>query len=110
MFENVLLYSEGENGKTMIGMPTLDNVKVEARVMGNEKGEKIRVFKMSSKKRTQRTVGSRPHFTRLKILKISLLSGSVKAAKEEVEEPAVDVKKTAAPKKAPAKKKAAAKA
>lgn len=104
MFEQVLLVSEGEGGKTWIGQPYLTNVKVEARVVGHEQGEKIRVFKMSSKKRTQRTVGSRAKYTRLKILKISVLNG---ASKVEASDSDASTQKAAAKK--PAAKKPAAK-
>lgn len=106
MFEKVLLLAESDKGNVLIGTPNLDHVKVEARVMGEEKGEKIRVFKMKSKKRYQRTVGFRAKHTRLKILKISVLSAGAKVAKT-VEEPAPLM--TEAPKKAPAKKPAAKK-
>lgn len=102
--DHVLLYADDSAQKVMIGTPYLDHVKVEARVLGHEKGEKIRVFKMKAKKRYQKTQGHRSHYTRLKVLKISVLSGS--SAKMEQEEegekseiPKVASKKTAAPKK-----------
>ncbi|EKD93027.1 MAG: hypothetical protein ACD_28C00269G0001 [uncultured bacterium] len=101
--DHVLLYADDEAQKVMIGTPYLDHVKVEARVLGHEKGEKLRVFKMKAKKRYQKTQGHRSHYTRLKVLKISVLSGSAKAEQEEgvekAETPKVTPKKAVAPKK-----------
>jgi len=64
-----------EAKKVLIGFPYLENVKVEARVLGHEKGEKIRGFKMKAKKKYQRTFGHRSLYTRLRILKINVLNG-----------------------------------
>ena len=78
MLDKVLLYADSDGGKVLIGTPFLDNVTIETRVLGHEKGEKIRVFKMKSKKRYRRTQGHRSHYTRLKVLKITVLSGGAK--------------------------------
>ncbi|MFA6436391.1 MAG: 50S ribosomal protein L21 [Candidatus Gracilibacteria bacterium] len=92
MAPKVLLFAESDDKGVKVGMPTLDNIKVELRVMGHERGKKVRVFKMKPKKHYQRTIGHRSDFTRLKVLKISVLNGSAKAAKV-AEESAVEVKK-----------------
>lgn len=68
-FEEVLLI--GENGKSKIGTPTVAGAKVEAKVLANKKGDKIRVFKMKPKKRYQRTYGHRSHLTEVEITSIS---------------------------------------
>jgi large subunit ribosomal protein L21 len=81
MADKVLLYSDDEGKKVEIGTPYLENVKVETRVLGEERGEKIRVFKMKPKKRYKKTQGYRSDFTRLKILKISALSKKAPAKK-----------------------------
>lgn len=92
--EKVLLLSEDDGKKVMIGMPYLETVKVEARVLGHEKGEKIRVFKMKPKKRYTRTRGHRSEYTRLKILKVSMLNSSSKAKDApEMAEESTPVKK-----------------
>lgn len=78
MVDKVLLYGDDESNEVQIGMPYLEGVTVEVRVMGEEKGEKIRIFKMKAKKRYQKTQGHRSHYTRVKVLKISALSGSKK--------------------------------
>ncbi len=103
MIEKVLLAGDEDGKNVKIGTPYLDNVKVEARTMGMEKGEKMRVFKMKPKKRYERTRGHRSVFTRIKILKVSTLSAAAK-------KPPVAAKKAAAPKKAAPKKVAAKKA
>lgn len=76
MVDKVLLYGDDDGQRVWVGTPYLDTVTVEVRVLGDEKGEKIRVFKMKAKKRYQRTQGHRSHYTRLKVLKITALSGS----------------------------------
>ncbi len=102
MLDKVLLYADDEGSKVLLGTPFLDNVTVETRVMGHEKGEKIRVFKMKSKKRYRRTQGHRSHYTRLKVLKITVLSGAAK--KHEVAKTEEVAAVPSAPKKAPLKR------
>ncbi len=63
--DKVLLYADGEN--IMIGQPYLSNVKVEARVIGNLKGKKVRGIKFKKRKNYTRTLGFRPEFSQLKI-------------------------------------------
>lgn len=78
MADKVLLCSDDEGKKVQVGTPYLENVSVEFRVLGNERGEKIRVFKMKPKKRYKKTQGYRSDYTRLKVLKISALSSAAK--------------------------------
>lgn len=107
MVDKVLLYADSDGGKVLIGTPFLDNVTVEMRVMGNERGEKIRVFKMKSKKRYRKTQGHRSEYTRLKVLKISVLSGGAKKKEEAVASVGAEVvaaAEAAAPKKATVKR------
>jgi len=113
MAPKVLLFAESDDKGVKVGMPTLDNVKVEMRVMGNERGKKIRVFKMKPKKHYQRTIGHRSDYTRLKVLKISVLNGASKTAKavgESVVEAKKDVIKKPVVKKTTVKKIAVKKA
>ena len=102
MIDKVLLYADSDGSKVLLGTPFLDNVTVETRVLGHEKGEKIRVFKMKAKKRYRRTQGHRSHHTRLKVLKITVLSGATKKRDEAVTENPEATE--AAPKKAPVKR------
>jgi len=109
MIDKVLLVAEEDGKKVQIGTPYLDNIKVETRVIGEEKGKKVLVFKMKAKKRYQKTRGHRSFYTRLKVLKVSVLSGTAKAKKvEKVEEK--PAKKKAPVKKTTVKKPAAKKA
>lgn len=101
--EKVLLCVDEEQKKVMIGTPYLDQVKVEGRVMNHEKGEKVLVFKMKPKKHYKRKAGFRPLYTRLKILKISVMSGTAKESPKVEQEMSATSKETAStekPKKA----------
>ncbi|MDD4351919.1 MAG: 50S ribosomal protein L21 [Candidatus Gracilibacteria bacterium] len=53
-----------------IGTPYLEGAVVEAKVLGATRGDKIRVFKMSAKKRTRKVTGSRSYLTEIEIVKI----------------------------------------
>jgi large subunit ribosomal protein L21 len=48
----------------------LEKVKVSARVLGHEKGEKLRVFKFKPKRGYKRTRGHRQQLTRIEITEI----------------------------------------
>ena len=49
----------------------LKKVKVSAKVLGHEKGEKLRVFKFKPKRGYKRTNGHRQQLTRIEITEIS---------------------------------------
>jgi len=61
----VLLFVDGE--KVKVGKPVLKEVKVKIKVLGEEKGEKIRILKYKAKSRYRKHLGFRPQFTRLLI-------------------------------------------
>ena len=61
----VLLWSD-DNGTT-VGTPTVEGKQVAAKVVGNEKGEKLIVFRYTPKKRFRRKNGHRQTYTRLQI-------------------------------------------
>jgi len=69
-FDRVLAVSNGE-GDLQIGAPTLDGAKVEAEVLGADKGEKLVVQKIRRRKNSRRKTGHRSVYTRVKIAKIS---------------------------------------
>jgi len=50
----------------------LANVKVTAKVLGHERGEKLRVFKFKPKRGYKRRTGHRQELTRLRVTDISL--------------------------------------
>lgn len=58
------------NGKVEIGTPKIESVQVEARLVGHEKGEKIRVSRFRAKSRYRKTKGFRSLKTRIRIEKI----------------------------------------
>lgn len=64
----VLLVSD--EGKTKVGKPAIKGIAVKAKVLGQEKGEKINVRRFKSKVRYRKSTGFRPQFTKLEILSI----------------------------------------
>jgi len=66
---DILLVSK--DGMVRVGKPTVKDAKVTIKVLGEEKGEKIDVYKYKSKSRYRRHTGFRSQLTRLLIQKIS---------------------------------------
>ncbi|MGB9752369.1 50S ribosomal protein L21 [Roseiflexus castenholzii] len=54
----------------LVGAPTVDGAKVLATVLGEEKGDKIMVFRYKNKKRYRRRTGHRQEYTCVSIDKI----------------------------------------
>ncbi len=67
---DVLLVSDGET--TRVGSPTVAGASVKAEVIGEQKGEKILVFRYQNKKRFRRRKGHRQKYTRIIIHEIVL--------------------------------------
>jgi len=68
---NPLLVSD-ENGKsTKIGSPILTDMNVELKVLENFRDDKVKVFKMKSKKRYARTKWFRAALSKLEVLTIA---------------------------------------
>lgn len=67
-FDEVLLVA-GENSP-MVGAPIVANAVVSGKVLGDFKGEKIKVSKYKAKVRYRRTTGHRQLLTRVQIEKI----------------------------------------
>ena len=65
---DVLLLGEGDEVK--VGAPTVAGAKVEAKVLGQVKGEKIVVYKYKSKKTYHRKQGHRQPYTKVEITKV----------------------------------------
>ena len=68
VFDNVLAVGEGED--IAFGAPTVAGAKVEAKVVKNGKGKKIRIFKYKPKKGYRRRQGHRQAYTQVAIEKI----------------------------------------
>ena len=70
VFDQVLAIVDGEN--TKFGTPVVEGAKVDAKVVKNGKGKKIRVFKYRSKKDSRSLQGHRQPYTKVQIEKIAL--------------------------------------
>ena len=68
VFDEVLLV--GDNEKTEIGMPRLENAKVEAKVLKQARARKVIVFKYHNKTRYRKKKGHRQYFTEVEVEKI----------------------------------------
>jgi large subunit ribosomal protein L21 len=64
----------------------LAGVKVTAKVLGHERGEKLRVFKFKPKRGYKRRTGHRQELTRIEVTEITAGKAS-KAAKPKAEKP-----------------------
>ena len=69
IFDQVLAVLDGE--KATIGAPTVAGAKVEAKVVKNGKGKKIRIFKYTPKKGYRKQQGHRQPYTKVEITKVT---------------------------------------
>lgn len=67
-FDEVLLIADGDN--VVVGAPTVQGGKVNAEVVANGRGEKIRIIKHRRRKHYHKEQGHRQNFTEVKILGI----------------------------------------
>ena len=79
-----LLYAGGKD--TLFASSDLGRVKVKAKILGHERGPKLRVFKFKPKRGYKRTTGHRSELTRIEVTGISLGSGSGSTSKKKTEE------------------------
>jgi large subunit ribosomal protein L21 len=75
-----ILYRSEE---VVIDRAALDKVKVTAKVLAHERGEKLRVFKFKPKRGYRRRTGHRQELTRIEVTDISMGSGAKAAKKKE---------------------------
>jgi len=66
-----LLLTDEEGKDVKVGTPTVAGSKIELKVIEQFKGEKIRIFKMKSKKRFARNNGFRPKLTKVQVISIA---------------------------------------
>lgn len=71
MSVSALLIADAEGKDVKIGTPVVEGSKVEFKALEQKKGEKVRVFKMKSKKRYARNTGFRPSLTKLEVISIA---------------------------------------
>ena len=101
-----LLYVDGSN---VVDGKDLGRVKVEARVVGHERGPKLRVVKFKPKRGYKRRTGHRQELTRLEVTSVKLATARRSSAKTEEQPADAPAKKPAdAPAKKPAARKPAA--
>ncbi len=67
VFDQILLVADKS---VEVGMPFVAGASVEVKILGEEKGDKIRVFKMIPKERYHRTQGHRQIYTNIEVIKI----------------------------------------
>ena len=79
-----LLYAGGKD--TLFQGSDLGRVKVQAKIVGHERGPKLRVFKFKPKRGYKRTTGHRSELTRIEVTGISLGRGSGSSSKKQTEE------------------------
>ncbi len=65
VIDKILLLSKDD--EVMIGQPYLTNVTIQAKVLGELKGEKVRGIKFGKRKRHTRTFGHRQTYSRILI-------------------------------------------
>lgn len=68
LFDKVLLYVK--DSEVVLGRPYLDNIKITGKLLGEVKGQKIRVARFKAKSRYRKVSGHRHIFSRVEILKI----------------------------------------
>ena len=68
-FEEVLLVNDGD--QTRIGAPTVAGAKVDGKVLGQVKGQKIVVYKYKAKKNERKKQGHRQPYTKVEITAIN---------------------------------------
>jgi large subunit ribosomal protein L21 len=83
-----LLYADGDN--TVFGASDLGKVKVEAKVVGHERGPKLRVFKFKPKRGYKRRTGHRQELTRIRVTSIGGKAKRASRAKKTEKETATD--------------------
>jgi large subunit ribosomal protein L21 len=82
---------------TVLAAKDLEKVKVEAKVAGHERGEKVKVFKYKAKKGYRKRKGHRSELTRLEVTEVAMLTRKP-AAKKKAEDAGEAPKADDAPK------------
>ena len=72
VLDQVLLVADGDQVKT--GTPLVPGAAVKATVLGQRKGEKIKIFKLRRRKHYRKTQGHRQTYTEIRIDGIEGLS------------------------------------
>lgn len=70
VFDRVLLVSNGDT--LTLGTPLVSGAKIEAEIIAETRGDKIRVVKAHKRKRYRRVHGHTQHYMKIQIGKITL--------------------------------------
>lgn len=83
-FEDVLLFSDGEN--TKIGNPNVKGVSVNAKILTHARDKKVLIYKKKRRKGYQRKNGHRQWYSEIEIndIKVSSTKRSITKAKTKV--------------------------
>jgi large subunit ribosomal protein L21 len=92
-----VMFRGEKDDQVVIGGTDLEKVKVEAKVTGHERGEKIRVFRYRAKKGYRKRSGHRSELTRLEVTEVKMLTRRPAAKKSADEKPADEKKADAKP-------------
>ena len=95
--DEVLMIGDGDN--LQVGTPTLD-ASVEATVLSNGRGKKLRIVKFRRRQNSRTRTGHRQNFTEIEITAIGGKGSAKKATPKKAEAPKKAAPKKAAPKKA----------
>ena len=81
LFSDILFFQE--DGKVLVGKPTLSDVTISAKVIEDLRGPKIRVAKFKAKARSRRVIGHRQALTKVQIEKITASGRKIAEIAEE---------------------------
>jgi large subunit ribosomal protein L21 len=79
-----LLYVDGS---TVVDGADLETVEVQARVVGHERGPKLRIVKFKPKRGYKRRTGHRQELTRIEVTKIALAARRSRSSATEASQP-----------------------
>src|ERR1700744_4009874 len=74
------------DGDVIVGAKDLAKVKVEAKVVGNVRGKKVKVFKYKAKKGYRKRAGHRSELTRLEVTSLKGAKGGSAKKSEPAEQ------------------------
>ena len=89
-----------DGAKVVVGTPLVAGITVAAEVLGEVKGDKLKILKFKAKKRVKKQTGHRQHYSQVKIISIGAAKAAKSAATTTATKPKLAVK--AAPKPTPA--------
>jgi|SRR5574344_1811251 large subunit ribosomal protein L21 len=65
-FDKIMMFQD-DNGDIKVGAPYLENIKVKAKVLAQDRAKKVIVFKKKRRKSYTKTKGHRQYYTEIQI-------------------------------------------